>query len=218
MTGETGQVLAHDPVVIDGGEANVPGTGPRPMRADAVKNRRRILEAAETVFASEGVSVPIDLVAERAGVGIGTLYRHFPTKETLFEAIVMARLADLLDAAQESIDSEEPGEALFSFLRQFAHQAAAKRDLFDAMVSAGIDIKSQCATTIEDMKRRLDTLVHQAKDVGALRLDVSTDEVMGLVIGASQALGHAGDDLVNLDRMIDIVCDGLRASGSTGPR
>jgi hypothetical protein len=67
--------------------------GSRPMRADAVKNRARILEAAEEIFATEGVSVPIDTVAERAGLGVGTLYRHFPTKEALFEAIVVDRPA-----------------------------------------------------------------------------------------------------------------------------
>src|SRR3984957_20772614 len=93
--------------LVDGADV----VGLRPMRADAVKNRKRILEAAETVFALEGVSVPIDLVAERAGVGIGTLYRHFPTKEALFEAIVMERLQDLLDVTQTSLDAEGPGEA-----------------------------------------------------------------------------------------------------------
>src|SRR5450755_395015 len=77
-------------------EATNSGTASRPMRADAVKNRQRILEAAETTFASLGLSVPIDTVAERAGVGVGTLYRHFPTKEALFEAIVMTRLEELL--------------------------------------------------------------------------------------------------------------------------
>ena len=74
----------------------------RPMRADAVKNRQRILEAAEAIFATEGLSVPIDTVAERAGVGVGTLYRHFPTKEALFEAIVMARLEFLLEIAKRT--------------------------------------------------------------------------------------------------------------------
>ena len=77
--------------------------GARPMRADAVKNRQRILEAAEEIFATEGVSVPIDAVAERAGVGVGTLYRHFPTKEALFEAIVMARLEYLLEQRQGAL-------------------------------------------------------------------------------------------------------------------
>ena len=104
---------------------------------------------------------------------------------------------------------------MFSFLRQFARQAAAKRDLFDAMVSAGIDIKSQCAFSIEEMKRRIDVLVQQATEVGVLRADVLTDEVIGLVVGASQTVGHFGDDPVSLDRMINVICDGLRPPGAS---
>ena len=67
------------------------------MRADAVKNRARILQAAEEVFAANGISAPIDMVAEQAGVGVGTVYRHFPTKEALFEAIVLTGLQELVD-------------------------------------------------------------------------------------------------------------------------
>ena len=83
------------------------------MRADAVKNRARILEAAEEIFATEGVSVPIDTVAERAGLGVGTLYRHFPTKEALFEAIVVDRLESLLEMARRQSVDPDPGAALF---------------------------------------------------------------------------------------------------------
>ena len=83
--------------------------GARPMRADAVKNRQRILDAAEAIFATEGLSVPIDTVAERAGVGVGTLYRHFPTKEALFEAIVTARLEYLLELARAHAGAADPG-------------------------------------------------------------------------------------------------------------
>ncbi len=124
------------------------------MRADAVKNRQRILEAAETVFAAEGVSAPIDRVAERAGVGVGTVYRHFPTKEDLFEAIVITRLKDLVALAQAEASAEFPGMALFSYLRRFAHEAAAKHDLFDAMGAAGIDFKTRCAEKVDEMKAR----------------------------------------------------------------
>src|SRR5580693_1548480 len=111
------------------GEGLAPESGrssPRPMRSDAVKNRQRILQAAEEIFATEGLSVPIDTVAERAGVGVGTLYRHFPTKEALFEAIVMARLDILLEIAKSYAAADDPGAALFSFLGEFATQASAK--------------------------------------------------------------------------------------------
>jgi AcrR family transcriptional regulator len=195
----------------------VSGAGPsgcRPMRADAVKNRQRILEAAEEIFASEGVSVPIDTVAERACVGVGTLYRHFPTKEALFEAIVMARLEYLLEAAKASAGADEPGPALFSFLGEFARHASAKHDLFDALSSAGIDIKSNCAAMIDDMKAGVDVLVQRAVSAGAVRSDVSTDEIIGLVVGVCQAGGRSDDDEASRQRMVEIVCDGLKVARS----
>jgi AcrR family transcriptional regulator len=190
-------------------EVRFPGS--RPMRADAMKNRRRILEVAEAVFAAEGVSVPIDIVAERAGVGVGTLYRHFPTKEALFEAIVMTRLTDLIETANARAEDREPVEALFSFLREFARQAFAKRDLFDALGSAGIDIKSQCSEMLDDMKRRIDLLLQRAVDAGAVRSDVSTEETIGLLTGACHAASHSGDGDVSVQRMVEVICDGLRA-------
>jgi AcrR family transcriptional regulator len=189
---------------------DAPHPGSRPMRADAVKNRTRILAAAEEIFATQGVSVPIDTVAERAGLGVGTLYRHFPTKEALFEAIVMARLESLLETAKRRADAEDPGEALFSFLREFAHQASVKRDLFEALGSAGIDIKSRCAATIDDMKQRIDRLLVRAVAAGDVRPDVSTEETIGLVVGVCQAGGQSGYDDATLERMVTIVCDGLR--------
>jgi AcrR family transcriptional regulator len=181
------------------------------MRADAVKNRARILQAAEEIFATEGVSVPIDTVAERAGLGVGTLYRHFPTKEALFEAIVVARLEQLLESVRTQCSAGDPGAALFAFLREFAGQASAKRDLFEALGSAGIDIKSQCFEMMDEMKRNIDQLRQRAAAAGAIRSDVSTDEIVGLVIGACQAGGHAGADDDSLQRMVKIVCDGLRS-------
>jgi AcrR family transcriptional regulator len=181
------------------------------MRADALKNRERILEAAETTFASLGLSVPIDVVAQRAGVGVGTLYRHFPTKEALFEAIVMTRLEELVDETKTRIDAMDPADALFSFLRRFANEALAKADLFDAMNAAGFDIKSRCAEMVEDLKRGIDVLVGNAKTVAAVRPDVTADEVMSLISGTCMAARQAGLDDASCQRMVDIVCDGMRA-------
>lgn len=188
----------------------------RPMRADAVKNRRRILEAAEEVFAAEGLGVPIDVVAERAGVGVGTLYRHFPTKEALFEAIVVTRFQELVDAAgtagtaRDAPGSEDPGEAFLAFLRTFAGQASIKRDLFDALTVAGVDIKSRCAGLFDELQARLQQLLDRATAAGAVRSDVTTNEVIGLVVGACHAAEQKGVGGVSADRMIEVVCDGLR--------
>src|SRR5271170_1892750 len=115
----------------------------RPMRADAQRNHDKILAAAEEIFALDGVAVPIDIVAERAGVGVGTLYRHFPTKESLYEAIVTTRLDGLLSIADEYTSAADPGLALNTFLREFARQASEKQDLFEALEQNGVDIKTR---------------------------------------------------------------------------
>jgi AcrR family transcriptional regulator len=221
MTTKEATASGHGPGVTGDGAGESIGTdeqpsATRPMRADAVKNRARILAAAEEIFATEGVSVPIDTVAERAGVGVGTLYRHFPTKEALFEAIVLARLEEVMETVRTQTDVPDAGEALFGFLRQFAVLASAKRDLFEAMGSAGFDIKSQCSFMVDEMKRNIDTLRRRAVDAGALRTDVSTDEMVGLVMGACQAGEHTGTDIGGCQRMVEIVCDGLRPP-ITGP-
>jgi AcrR family transcriptional regulator len=189
-------------------------TEARHMRADAVVNRQRILEAAEAVFSTEGVSVPIDTVAERAGVGVGTVYRHFPTKEDLFEAIVMTRLEDLLELARGEASAPSPGTALVSFLQQFASQASAKHDLFDAMGAAGVDFKERCAETVSKLKESVGLLLTRAQDAGDVRRDMSADELIGLVMGSCQAAANAGLDEVARQRMVSIVCDGIRLSAA----
>lgn len=181
----------------------------RPMRADAVKNRQRILEAAEEVFAAEGISVPIDLVAGRAGVGVGTVYRHFPTKEALFEAIVATRLDALLDSAESAASADDAGEAFFSFLRTFATEASMKHDLVDALAVAGVDIKSRCAEKFDELQGALQRLLDRALATGTVRDDVTTAEVIGLVVGVCHAAEQAGIGGAQA-RMIEVVSDGLR--------
>ncbi len=183
---------------------------PRPLRADAVKNRLRILEAAEEVFAAEGVTALVDAVAERAGVGVGTLYRNFPTKEALFEAIVVMRIDELSQAIESVAEAEDPGKAFFDFLRLLAGRAALKRDLFAALATAGIDIKSQCAETYDRMRQAIERLLERAQRAGAVRTDIDGTEAIGLVVGtclaAEQSPGFAGSP----ERMLEVVFDGMR--------
>jgi AcrR family transcriptional regulator len=205
--------IRQDPGPVTGpelGGSASPDPDGRPMRADAVRNRSRILEAAEEVFAREGISVPIDVVAERAGVGVGTLYRHFPTKEALVEAIVAYRIADLVETAKSYATTTDPGAALFEYLHVFARQAAAKHDLFDALGSAGIDIKERCSRMLDDMMTALDRLRERAVAAGAIRADIAADELLDLVVGASHGHGPVVSDPARIDRMVTIVCDGLR--------
>jgi AcrR family transcriptional regulator len=182
----------------------------RPLRADALRNRARILEAAEEVFALEGVGVPIDVVAGRANVGVGTLYRHFPTKEALFQAIVLERLQSLVCSAQDCEREDDPGNAIFSFLHELGTQAAARRDLMEAIESSGIDIKSSCQSTIEDLVGRVEHMRQQAVTSGTIRSDVSAEEIVALVVGTCHASAKTETDYERIDRMVSIVCDGLR--------
>jgi AcrR family transcriptional regulator len=182
----------------------------RRLRSDAVANRQRILDAAEAVFSTEGVSVPIDRVAERAGVGVGTVYRHFPTKEDLFEAIVMTRLQDLLEIGRMEASAPVPGAALFSYLQQFARQASTKHDLLDAMGAAGIDFKARCAEKLSELKECVGLLLARAQQASAVRHDMSVDELLGLVMGTCQAAAQAGLGDDACQHMVGVVCDGIR--------
>jgi AcrR family transcriptional regulator len=185
------------------------------MRADAVVNRQRILDAAEEVFSAEGVSVPIDRVAERAGVGVGTVYRHFPTKEDLFEAIVMTRLEELLTLARTRAAAPVPGTALFAYLQEFARRASAKHDLLDALGAAGIDFKARCADKVNEMKDCVGLLLTRAQAAGAVREDMSVDELIGLVMGTCQAASQSGLGDDACQHMVEVVCDGIRTAANS---
>lgn len=181
----------------------------RPLRADARRNRDRILQAAQEIFATEGLSVPIDDVAKRAGVGVGTLYRHFPTKEALFEAIVISRMEELTATAECLTTSADPGGAFFSFVAELGSVVATKRDLSDALNSAGVDVKARAAHVFEAFGAAVAHLLARAQDAGAVRADVTVPDLLGLVVGsclASTPTPLSGDP----NRMLAIVCDGLR--------
>jgi AcrR family transcriptional regulator len=184
------------------------------MRADAQRNHDKILAAAEEIFALDGVAVPIDIVAERAGVGVGTLYRHFPTKESLYEAIVTTRIAGLLTTADMFIDTpnSDAGLALNSFLREFARQASEKQDLFEALEQNGVDIKTRFSERIDELMEKIDILRQRAADAGAIRRDVETGDIMNLVSGTCHAAGHSGVDEAGFQRLVNIVLSGLQPS------
>ena len=99
----------------------------RPLRADAQRNRDKVLRAAQEAFAASGYGVPLDEIAAMAGVGPGTVYRHFPSKEELFEAVVTARLRDLIAAARGLADDPDPGPAFFAFLGRFRQEVRVAR-------------------------------------------------------------------------------------------
>ncbi|HVY46937.1 MAG TPA: helix-turn-helix domain-containing protein [Minicystis sp.] len=187
----------------------------KPLRADAARNRARVLEVALEAFAAEGLSVPIDEIARRVGVGVGTLYRHFPTKEALFAAIVLDRMARLVAEARGRANAEDPGAAFFEFLELFVEEAAAKRDLHDAIKDGGFEMP---ASLRRDMRDAIGTLLERARAAGAVRADVGVDEVIALVKGTFMAIaGIRGAGAASRRRVLAIVCDGLRARAGRAP-
>jgi AcrR family transcriptional regulator len=180
-----------------------PAGAGRPLRADAVRNREKVLRAAREAFAESGYGVPLDEIAVRAGVGPGTVYRHFPTKEALFEAVVAARLQDLVTDARGRADSSDPGGAFFGFLGRVAAESAAKRDLPDA-----ISVESSLR---DELNAALDVLLQRAQQAGAVRADVRTPDLIVLLKGLFASLAGISD-LVQRDLVFTVLADGLRRS------
>jgi AcrR family transcriptional regulator len=179
----------------------------RPLRADAVRNRARVLDVAYETFAAEGLSVPIDEIARRAGVGAGTVYRHFPTKDALFQAVIEDQLQHLVDDGYGLLKSEGPGEALFTFLRSIVLQwGATNRGLVDALAGIGIDIAS--AAQAEDaFLAVLGELLRAAQQAGSARPDIGVREVKSILVGC-QAMEAYNSELAG--RVTEVVVDGLR--------
>jgi AcrR family transcriptional regulator len=185
-------------------------TTSRPLRADAARNRARVLAAAEAVFAEEGTSASTEEVARRAGVGIGTVFRHFPTKESLLEAVLVGLLQRLSEEAEALAASDDAGTAFFAFFTQVVTQAVTKNALSAALAESGIDARDATDRTGRELKEALNTLLERAQRSGGVRADVGVAEVMALLAGMSQAAGHLGADFDVRIRLLEIVFDGLR--------
>jgi AcrR family transcriptional regulator len=181
----------------------------RPLRADAARNRARVLEVAYETFAAEGLSVPIDEIARRAGVGAGTVYRHFPTKESLFQAVIQDRMQRLVDDGRALLKSDGPGDALFTFLRSIVLQwGATDRGLVDALAGFGIDVASAAPDTEDAFLSVLGELLRAAQEAGTARADIGVREVKAILVGC-QAMEAYNSELA--ERVTDVVVDGLRA-------
>jgi AcrR family transcriptional regulator len=177
----------------------------RPLRADAQRNRDKVLRAAQDAFAASGYGVPLDEIAAMAGVGPGTVYRHFPSKEELFEAVVTARLGDLIAVARGLASDPDPGQAFFGFLGRFRQEAAAKRDLPDAIAIPG--------SLQDELHAALDVLLRRAQHAGAVRADVTTQDLTALLKGLLRTINDlppGTGDQGRTDRLLTVVTDGLR--------
>ncbi|GAB3572267.1 TetR/AcrR family transcriptional regulator [Amycolatopsis endophytica] len=184
-------------------------TEPKPLRADARRNRARVLAAAETVFAAKGTGAPTEEVAREAGVGIGTVFRHFPTKEALLEAVLMERMRRFAEEAQSFAAADDPESAFFAFLGRWAEMAAVKNAYTDALSAAGTEVPRLGEVGVK-ARDALGALLSRAQRTGAVREDVGVGELIALMVGASRAAEHLGDDAALRTRTLAIVFDGLR--------
>jgi AcrR family transcriptional regulator len=184
-------------------------------RADAERNRARLLDAAKAAFAS-GQTPTLEQIARAAGVGIGTLYRHFPTREALVEALYRKELADLCGAADELLESRAPERALRAWMDVFANYVAAKREMADALravFAAGSVTVSQAR---EELTVAVRTILDAGVADGTLREDVRPEDIVALIVGAFTATSLVGGQEQRA-RMFDLLVDAVRGPGPASP-
>ncbi|GAA4255066.1 TetR/AcrR family transcriptional regulator [Dactylosporangium darangshiense] len=178
-----------------------------PRRVDARANRGRILDVAEEVFGAGGESASTEEVARLAGVGIATVFRHFPTKAALLQAVLVRRFERLREQAEALLDNEEPGSAFYAFFRHLVADAATKIAIGEALLDAGGDGEAFQASN--GLRRAVGALLERAQRAGAVREDVELPEVYALLVGMSRAAAHIGPDDEVTVRALAIVFDGL---------
>jgi AcrR family transcriptional regulator len=182
-----------------------------PRRADAVRNRKRILAAARELFAEHGFDTQMEQIASRAGVGVGTVYRHFPNKCDLLEALIVERFAGLSEAAREGIANPDPWAGFEGFMRYSAEVMAGDRALSEAMFERPETMRASAEAA--GMPELLDELVGRAQSGAGLRDDMRWEDVPGLICGLGRALvdGKVGPLEMSWERYLQVILDGLRA-------
>ncbi|WAJ28773.1 TetR/AcrR family transcriptional regulator [Antarcticirhabdus aurantiaca] len=188
-----------------------PNKATRKPRADSLRNRERLLAAAAEIFRAGGPEASLEAVARRAGVGIGTLYRHFPTREALFEAIYRREVEQLAGLAEALAKSEPPFRALRLWLHAGVRLTATKRGMLTALTLA-IDKSSEIyAFSSAQLTLALGVLLRRASAAGEVRGDVEPEDVLQALVGLS-LMGRQEDWETNVIRLVDIFVDGLRAA------
>jgi len=185
---------------------------PKRLRVDAERNRARLLEAARAAFASGQASVTLEQVARDADVGIGTLYRHFPTREALVEALYRKELADLCASAGDLLEALAPDRALRAWMDRFAGYVRAKREMADALravFAAGSVTVSQAR---EQLTAAVQTILDAGITAGTLRDDVRAEDIVATIVGMFTATSPAGGH-EQLERMLDLLMDAVRRPG-----
>ncbi|MEV5960581.1 TetR/AcrR family transcriptional regulator [Kribbella sp. NPDC051952] len=182
-------------------------TGARPLRADAQRNRDQILAAAARSFSKCGLEATLEGIAKDAGVGIGTLYRHFPTRELLIEAAYRNELAAVCDAAAELVDTMPGAEALQVWMRRYIDYMTRKLGMADALRAVIASGANPYAQSFELLVGAIKPLLDAGVAAGEIRPDVSADDVLISLSGVALATGSNRDQA---DRLVNLLLDGLR--------
>jgi AcrR family transcriptional regulator len=183
-------------------------TGRKP-RVDAVRNRERVLEAAKAVFSAGGPDASLEAVAKRAGVGIGTLYRHFPTRESLFEAVYRREVQQLGELAEQLKGEAAPVDALRRWLRSNVEFVATKKGMSAALALAVQGSSELSAYSFDRLTKAIGALLDRAVAAGEIRSDISPEDVLRTLVGMCYMHDQPGWQKSVL-RMVDVFVDGLR--------
>ncbi|MFJ4436081.1 TetR/AcrR family transcriptional regulator [Streptomyces sp. NPDC088923] len=197
-----------------GASALAAASAPRAPRADALRNRAKLVDAARAAFAAAsrgGPEATLEGIAKAAGVGIGTLYRHFPDRDALVEAVYAAELDAIVEAAAGLAASEPPEEALRAWIGRYGDFVAAKRGMADTLRSAFHAGRLAPSTTRARVSEALGLLLDAGAKAGVLRADVRADDVTALLLGVFLSAGPHGEQT---PRLLDLVLDALRTHPS----
>lgn len=183
----------------------------RELRADARRNRERVLRTAQQLFATQGLGVPLDEIARRAGVGPGTVHRHFPAKEALYLAVATDQLEQLVAEAEVLAATDDPA-ALFTLLSRMMATGAENVAVKSALTAAELDLRIAAPGVARDLTHQVANLLNRAQAAGAARHDLTAEELMALVAGAFAAIRHAGAETSRKRsaHIAQIILDGIR--------
>jgi AcrR family transcriptional regulator len=188
----------------------------RPLRADAQRNRDRLLEVAVRAFSQDGPEVTLDSIAREAGVGIGTLYRHFPTREALIEAAYRSELARLCDSVPGLLAAGPPDTALRTWMDRFVDYLATKRGMADALRAVIASGGNPYAPSRAALTGAVTDLLAAGAAAGLIRDDIAPADVLASLSGVSLSAG-APDQRDQAGRMLDLLMDGLRYRAPAAP-
>jgi AcrR family transcriptional regulator len=185
-----------------------PAETARKPRADAVRNRERVLEAAKAVFSAGGPDASLEAVARRAGVGIGTLYRHFPTREALFEAVYRREVEQLAELAEQLKSEAAPVEALRRWLRSNVELVATKKGMLAALALAVHGSSELYAYSFDRLTKAVGGLLKRAVAAGEIRSDISPEDLLRALVGMCYMHDQPGWQ-ATVRRLVDVFVDGL---------